>query len=593
MNATPISSETTREAEQAAQGWARPAFFFSATHPLRNNAMTRILRYSLYAMAIVAALAPNADALDLVAGYNRGANDPGQLGGDFIIDQAQTGGGDALNGDGFFGWVAEYNEMWDIGTSVSITGLAVPIKSGGTQNGDWTFTFFELDGGADPNGFDGYNFQDQTGETVLGSVTATFSGNGTTGTDEYFLDFDTPIDFTSASTGLAFHMQSTAATEVKIRPAGLANSRGVRVGLGDGVPLGGANPNFRATLAGTPIAFDPPPPPTLAHRIDASLDTEGNRVWETLAPSVEQYALRPPVGDYNGNAVTDAADYTLWRDNPAGDAATAFAVGSRDPANSGPIDQSDYESWSGNFGATIETVAVNDPSVPGITAAYTQGAIGQANAYESQVGGLQASRQDASFEVWFKPDDLAGGDQVIFEVGGTGTGSYLSLEDNELSFFINGQFNGNEQTVSTTLSDSDWTQVAVVIHNTFEPTLPSADDFVELYVDGVLVASTEFTPTDINRWAGGNQAGLGLDGGNLAAGGPLGSSDVNNQIDFPFAGQIAIFEYATGAWDSAEVLSRFNAITSPSSTAVPEPGSAAAAFVLMACGLLGRCRQDR
>lgn len=555
--------------------------------------MTSLLRYTAAAIVALAMLGQTADGLDLVAGYNVGANDPGQLGSDFIVDQAVLGGGDSLNAQGFYGWVAEYNDMWDVGTPVSITGLAIPIKAGGTQNGDWTFTFFELDGGADPNGFDGHNFGDGTGESILGSVTATFSGNGSTGTDEYYVNFDSPISFTSASTGMAFHMQSTAATEVKIRPAGLEASRGVRVGLGDGVPVGGGNPNFRATLAGTPMAFAPPPPPTLAHRLDASQDETGNRNWATIAPSLEQYALRPPVGDYNGNAVTDIADYTAWRDNDGGDALASFAVGSRDPANTGPIDQSDYNSWVNNFGATIDTVDVNDPSVPGITKAYTQGAIGQANAYENQVNGVFAGRQDASFEIWFKPEDLAGGDQVLFEVGGTGTGSYLSLQNDQLSFFVNGQFDGNEQTVSTTLADADWTQVAVVIHNTFEATLPSADDFIELYVDGVLVASSELSPTDINRWAGGNQAGLGLDGGNLAAGGPLGSGDVNNQIDFAFDGQIAIFEYATGAWDATEVLSRYNAIATPSAVAVPEPASAIVLGVALGAGVVARRgRQD-
>ncbi|MEO1498788.1 MAG: LamG-like jellyroll fold domain-containing protein [Planctomycetota bacterium] len=525
--------------------------------------------------------------MDLVAGYQREANLPGQLGSDFIIDQAQTGGGDALNGDGFFGWAAEFTDIWDVGTPVSITGLAVPIKAGGTQNGDWTFTFFELDGGPNPNSFDGYSFTEQTGESILGSVTAAFNGNGSTGTDEYYVAFDTPINFTSASTGVAFHMQSTAAMEVKVRPAGLANSRAVRVGLGDGAPVGGSNPNFRATLAGTPTALDPP---VLAHRLDASLDDPGNRRWQTVAPSLEQFALRPPVGDYNGDGTTDIADYTVWRDNDAGDALTSFAVGSRDPANSGAVSNDDYTSWSSNFGTGTSTVPVADPSVPGITAAYRNGAIGQAGVFENQINGQFAGRQDGSFEIWFKPDDLAGGDQVLFEVGGTGTGSYLSLQDNQLSFFVNGQFDGNEQTVTTTLADADWTQVAVVINNTFSADLASPDDFVELYVNGQLIATS--STSDINRWAGGNQTGIGLDGGNLAALGPLGSSDVNNQIDFAFEGEIAIFEYEPGAWDATEVLSRYNAITTaPSSVAVPEPTGFALLSGVLAC--VGRVRRER
>lgn len=54
-------------------------------------------------------------------------------------------------------------------------------------------------------------------------------------------------------------------------------------------------------------------------------------------------------GDYSGDGVVDAADYTVWRDNLDGDAA-ALAVGSRDPGNSGVVNNNDYEFWKSNFG---------------------------------------------------------------------------------------------------------------------------------------------------------------------------------------------------------------------------------------------------
>jgi hypothetical protein len=54
------------------------------------------------------------------------------------------------------------------------------------------------------------------------------------------------------------------------------------------------------------------------------------------------------IGDYNGNGIVDAADYTLWRDHLG----QSFALQNRDPANgSGPISAADYTSWKANFGA--------------------------------------------------------------------------------------------------------------------------------------------------------------------------------------------------------------------------------------------------
>jgi hypothetical protein len=57
------------------------------------------------------------------------------------------------------------------------------------------------------------------------------------------------------------------------------------------------------------------------------------------------------IGDYNGNNVVDAADYSYWRDhlNQAGSTLGA----ARDPANgSGVVSSSDFNSWKAHFGAT-------------------------------------------------------------------------------------------------------------------------------------------------------------------------------------------------------------------------------------------------
>jgi Right handed beta helix region len=54
----------------------------------------------------------------------------------------------------------------------------------------------------------------------------------------------------------------------------------------------------------------------------------------------------PPViaGDYNGDGVVDAADYTLWRDNLGGTGLLNETV------TLGVVDQEDYQVWKANFG---------------------------------------------------------------------------------------------------------------------------------------------------------------------------------------------------------------------------------------------------
>ncbi len=73
-----------------------------------------------------------------------------------------------------------------------------------------------------------------------------------------------------------------------------------------------------------------------------------------------------PLGDYNGDGMVDAADYTVWRDNVGGDGST---LQNRDPGQTGPVDSGDYDFWKSQFGqvgavslASAETAAVPEPS---------------------------------------------------------------------------------------------------------------------------------------------------------------------------------------------------------------------------------------
>lgn len=68
------------------------------------------------------------------------------------------------------------------------------------------------------------------------------------------------------------------------------------------------------------------------------------------------------VGDYNGNGVVDAADYTVWRDNLGGNGSTLGS--NRDPLNGGVVSMADYNSWKNNFGMTAGSGGLAGAAVP-------------------------------------------------------------------------------------------------------------------------------------------------------------------------------------------------------------------------------------
>jgi hypothetical protein len=71
-------------------------------------------------------------------------------------------------------------------------------------------------------------------------------------------------------------------------------------------------------------------------------------------------------GDYNGNGVVDAADYTFWRDRLS----QSITLPNSDPAdNDGVVTQAEYTFWKSRFGATagtgsrsLSSAAVPEPS---------------------------------------------------------------------------------------------------------------------------------------------------------------------------------------------------------------------------------------
>ena len=99
------------------------------------------------ALTAVGLLAASAQAATFQNGYTIGS---GLLGNDLIFDGATHAGNgtfdiranDTGNGAGAYNWVAVWPEMWDIGTDVSITGIALPLRSPNTGTANNTSNFF-------------------------------------------------------------------------------------------------------------------------------------------------------------------------------------------------------------------------------------------------------------------------------------------------------------------------------------------------------------------------------------------------------------------------------------------------------------------
>jgi autotransporter-associated beta strand protein len=79
---------------------------------------------------------------------------------------------------------------------------------------------------------------------------------------------------------------------------------------------------------------------------------DANLVWDVsqlLVDGTIRVASLGLQGDFNGDGIVDAADYTVWRDNLNAVDESAFAPGS---GNGAGIDATDYALWRANFGNT-------------------------------------------------------------------------------------------------------------------------------------------------------------------------------------------------------------------------------------------------
>jgi beta-glucanase (GH16 family) len=81
------------------------------------------------------------------------------------------------------------------------------------------------------------------------------------------------------------------------------------------------------------------------------MDIDYVRVWQ-------RPASQGLPGDYNGDNVVDAADYTVWRDS-LGQSGIGLAA---DGSGNGTVGESDYDIWRNAFGQSATATSVPEPS---------------------------------------------------------------------------------------------------------------------------------------------------------------------------------------------------------------------------------------
>ncbi|WP_338685143.1 hypothetical protein [Haloferula helveola] len=167
--------------------------------------------------------------------------DPASLNSAVVNEAAQ--GGDDLD---YAGGVTDFTVVYDsalpaAGTNVSITGFAW-VVTGGTTNsdGDIRVEFYDPEAADGDPDFDGVD-----AETFLGSATGTLTTSGTTGVS--YWAFDTPVNFTSAGTGIAVRILSTEKLRLKAQENIATGFR--YSNQGDGIFA--INNSVRLTLFGT------------------------------------------------------------------------------------------------------------------------------------------------------------------------------------------------------------------------------------------------------------------------------------------------------------------------------------------------------
>lgn len=189
---------------------------------------------------------------------------------------------------------------------------------------------------------------------------------------------------------------------------------------------------------------------------------------------------------------------------------------------------------------------------------HTKDPSGGADNFQNVAG--DPTNGPATVELWVKPRSLGGGEQILWEAGGTGDGSGLYLDNGDVLFRAKNQGRNATATAALT-SASDFVQIVGVFDT-------GVDNNIELYIDGVLSAVMAASGGNFNDWAGTDGAdgdGLGTTEGN-GRGGDLGDLGGFGFFD----GQIGIVRLYDFELTDQQVADNFDAL----SGGVPEPATA-------------------
>lgn len=208
--------------------------------------------------------------------------------------------------------------------------------------------------------------------------------------------------------------------------------------------------------------------------------------------------------------------------------------------------------WNLPSGQAPTLLSGTSSAFTGIETAYDFDGTQKGNSNTNLLNVMDSS-QNASFELWVKPDDLLGND-VLLEMGGSGDGTIFAMEGDTLHF-VSQTGPSNRLETSTILTPgmlSDFIQIVGTIDLT--------NDEIALYVNGLLAGSDVLTSGDHSIWSGNSGAGLGGVNGTT----PLDAMGLNN-----FNGEIAILRFYEGSVLSLQdVRSNYFGVTG---ILIPEP----------------------
>jgi len=336
-------------------------------------------------------------------------------------------------------------------------------------------------------------------------------------------------------------------------PAGLGNVDGGGAGIG-GLTLGAETAFKSGGLGGSDISFD--------GEVARVAFYSGNT---TLADVQQQYlAGGGDLGLTPGTTLGVSLNYDASLDDD-GNRKWEDTIGTA----GGTFD------WSLSTGVT-RTTGPDASAHPGISHAYVFGGSDKGTMATLTSVVTNPTDASASFEIWFRPADLAGiGTEVLFETGGSGDGLSVTLDGSVLRFKAKNQSQSAEATFDLLgLTAHPFSRDPYEEFIQAVGVVDLEDDHVLLYVNGQYASAASATGTPFKDWAGADNSGLAGVNGTLNTNGGA------------FDGEIAILRFYDWTLSSSDVRESYTAV---SGIIIPEP----ATLSLLALGALALLRRRR